>query len=240
MKDQPKLEVVGGDPEVERKALLGDYEPEKFKEEMGVDPNAMISPEKPKPQIMDGSCMKVLTHEGVFSPPECARIIADNRDADWDDSKITQTENSDERHLDLEYRKSSQAWIGQTKENLWLFDKMLALIMSANKDFQFEIDFFEALQLVKYEVGEFYDWHIDMGPQHMGNRKLSTTVQLSSPEDYEGGSVVLDNNGKEFVAPKALGSVTVFPSFMKHKVEPVTKGTRYSLVVWCSGTNRFR
>jgi len=235
--DRPVIEVV--DPEAERKELLGDYEPEEFKKELGVDPKAMISPKKPEPELHKGTCMAVLTHKGVFSPPECTQIIKDN-DNDWRASAVQEHGSSDIPFIKDDIRTSSQTWVEQVKENLWLFDKMLALTMAANKEFQFDIDFFEALQLARYETGQFYTKHIDMGAGHMGNRKLGISVQLSDPDTYEGGDIVCDNNGHDFIAPRELGSVTVFPSFMPHQVTPVTKGTRYSLVVWASGKQRFR
>jgi len=235
--DRPVIEVV--DPEAERKELLGDYKPDEFKEEMGVDPKTMITAKKPEPDMKKGTLMAVLTQKGLFSPPECERIISDNAHG-FEKSNVQQHGSSDIPHRKEDIRNSSQTWVEQSKENVWLFDKMLAIAMAANKEFGFEIDYFEALQLARYEEGQFYTKHIDMGCGHMGNRKLSFSVQLSAPDTYEGGDIVCDNNGKDFFAPRDLGSVTVFPSFMPHEVKPVTKGTRYSLVVWASGQQRLR
>ena len=241
--DAPLMEVFDEDPtlnpEAERKILLGDYEPDKFKKELGVDPKTMISPKKPEPELHKGTCMAVLTHTGVFSPPETEKILEVNG-KDFVESNVQMDGSNDIPTRKDDIRNSSQTWVAQTKENLWLFDKMLALTMAANQQFLFEIDYFEALQLARYEEGQYYTKHIDMGAGHMGNRKLGITVQLSSPDDYEGGDLICDNNGRDFIAPRELGSVTVFPSFMPHEVTPVTKGTRYSLVVWASGKQRFK
>lgn len=242
--DVPKIEVFDENPELnpdaERLQLLGDYNPEEFKKELGVDPKTVISAAKPKPNIHKGTCMSVLTHIGVFSPPECTTILESGMHADWETSNVQENGSSDIPTLKPEIRNARQTWIEQKKENVWLFDKMLALTMSANTQFQFDVDYFEALQLTRYDEGMFYTKHIDMGAGHMGNRKLGISVQLSADEDYEGGDLVCDNNGRDFIAPRELGSVTVFPSFMPHEVRPVTKGTRYSLVIWASGTERFK
>jgi PKHD-type hydroxylase len=215
------------------------HDPRKIREMLGVDQTVLLSPQQPVPQIEDGSLLQVLTHNGVFSPQDCVKAFANN-DKDWITSVVQTSASEEEGTEKTDVRNSSNIWVSRKEENIWLFDKMLALTMAANKLFKFEVDFFEALQLARYQEGQFYGWHADLGPGQMGNRKLGITVQLSEPDSYEGGDLVLDDNGRDFFAPRELGSVTVFPSFMKHKVTPVTKGTRYSLVAWASGTLRFR
>ena len=76
-------------------------------------------------------------------------------------------------------------------------------------------------------------------------RKISVSIQLSNSEDYEGGDMYFTNLPKdsqnselEIYTNKAFrqrGAVLVFPSFIRHKVEPVTSGTRYSAVAWFNG-----
>ena len=218
------------------------HDPRKIREELGVDQGLLLAPQPPQPTIVEGSMMDCLSHNGVFSPEDCAKIIADNTPDVWEEAGMNKRVDDAEKYVDHQWRHTHNVFIEKTEENLWIFDKMLALVMSANQHkWNFEIDFFEAIQLAKYDEGMHYQWHSDLGPGVMGNRKLSVTVQLSSPEDYEGGDLLLDIQSVEpFVAHRELGSVTVFPSFLKHQVTQVTKGTRYSLVVWCSGQQRFR
>ena len=218
---------------------MNSYNHRDIRKKLGVSDDVLLSPKKPQPVIVDNTLFQVLTHIGVFSIDDCQKIINDNSSEGFGVAEVVVGRNDDTPKENLQIRDSSNIWIERNDTNMWLFDKMLALVMSANKQFGFEVDFFEALQLAKYEVGQFYNWHVDLGPGHMGNRKLSVTVQLSDTDSYEGGDLVLDD-GADFMAPRELGSVTVFPSFMRHKVTPVTKGTRYSLVVWASGTQRFR
>lgn len=218
------------------------YDPRVEREKMGVGNDQLLSPVKPQPIIHAGSLLDCLTHLDVFSLEECAKIIADHSPEEWDEAGMNFTDSEKKQHVDHEYRHTHNSWIMADEKSMWIFDKMLALIMSANQHkWQFEIDFFESIQLAKYEEGMHYDWHYDLGPENAGNRKLSVSVQLSAPEEYEGGDLMLDiARRNSYTAPREVGSVTVFPSFLKHKVQPVTKGTRYSLVVWASGTNRLR
>lgn len=193
---------------------MKDYNPRKVRKELGLDKDVMLAPQAPNPNILEDGIMDVLTHAGVFTPEDCAKVLVDNPDP---------------------------TWLESNEANIWLFDKMLALVMSANTKFQFEVEFFEALRLLGHEEGMSEDWGMDLGRGMAGNRKLTVVVQLSSHEDYEGGDLVLDTNTENFFsASRELGSVIVFPSFVRHQVTPVTKGTRYSLVAWASGTDRFR
>jgi PKHD-type hydroxylase len=76
---------------------------------------------------------------------------------------------------------------------------------------------------------------MDFGAGEISHRKLSLTVQLSDPAHYEGGVLQFMLNQKIVDAPKERGTVIVFPSFMMHRVTPVERGVRRSLVGWVSG-----
>ena len=66
-------------------------------------------------------------------------------------------------------------------------------------------------------------------------RKISITVQLSDPSEYEGGDLQIKINAGQSDTPKGLGNVVIFPSYLLHRVTPVTKGLRRSLVLWITG-----
>jgi len=96
------------------------------------------------------------------------------------------------------------------------------------------------IQFTEYHASEngHYDWHHDVDWNNANglDRKLSVTVQLSDPSDYEGGDFLFDeteNPNSEIAKPK--GTILVFPSYLKHTVTPVTKGVRKSLVAWFCG-----
>jgi PKHD-type hydroxylase len=102
----------------------------------------------------------------------------------------------------------------------------------------FKFDLFgatEGFQFTKYTApGGKYGRHIDSSPGTL-IRKLSFTLQLSDPKDYQGGELCLYLGDKGEVMKKEQGHVAVFPSYVLHEVKPVTKGTRYSLVSWITG-----
>jgi PKHD-type hydroxylase len=134
-------------------------------------------------------------------------------------------------------RKSTVSWFYPSSETGWLFQKLQDIVTEANrKFFNFELHgFFSGLQFTKYESdGGHYTWHPDRGGQ-FSNRKLSMTIQLSDSDDYEGGDLEYLVGPDPQQATRGRGDVHIFPSFILHRVTPVTKGTRYSLVGWVQG-----
>ncbi len=198
----------------------------------------VLIPQAPNISIKENSVLEALTNDGLYSAEECARILA-LADGFWEDAQVIMDVKNDAPMRDEEVRNNQNYLLLPADDNFWIFEKLLAIVTAANDEFyQFEINQFNAVQISKYEVGEYYHEHFDIGPGVIGNRKLSLTLQLSDPDSYEGGELVLDFS--DFIASRELGSVTIFPSFLKHKVTPVTKGTRYSLVAWISGEHRFK
>ena len=91
-------------------------------------------------------------------------------------------------------------------------------------------------QIVSLTEGNgFFEWHMDFGAGNISNRKLSITVQLSDPEEYEGGELQFMINQNIITAPKEKGTAIIFPSFALHRVTPVTSGVRKSIVGWIGG-----
>lgn len=107
--------------------------------------------------------------------------------------------------------------------------------MKKMNSLQFEISGYESLQLLKYEVGDHYTWHTDWSPVNNKRRKLSMTVQLSEPTDYEGGDVEILDGPEIRILSREVGSATVFPSWAAHRVTPITAGIRWALVAWAMG-----
>ena len=148
-------------------------------------------------------------------------------------------------------RKSNIVWMSDR----WIYNEIQPYIHVANQNagWNFQWDFSEACQFTKYKLNQFYDWHCDswnkpynrpkQPDRHGKIRKLSVTVSLSDENDYEGGDFEFDfrNDDKGSNQPRLCkeirpkGSVVVFPSFVWHRVKPVTSGTRYSLVIWNLG-----
>ena len=154
--------------------------------------------------------------------------------------------------IDLKKKRDSNiVWLNDR----WIYKEIQPFIHQANKlaGWNFDWSFSESCQFTKYKLNQFYDWHADAwenvydnpsNPDTHGKiRKLSVTCSLSAPEDYEGGELEFDFRNTDPDKPairkcaeiKPRGSIVVFPSFVWHRVRPVTKGTRYSLVIWNLG-----
>ena len=159
---------------------------------------------------------------------------------------------SDEDLKDLKKKRDSNiVWLNDR----WIYKEIQPFIHQANRlaGWGFDWDFSESCQFTKYKLNQFYDWHADAwetpydnknNPDTHGKiRKLSVTCSLSAPEDYEGGELEFDFRNMDPDKPtirkcaeiKPRGSIVVFPSHVWHRVKPVTKGTRYSLVIWNLG-----
>jgi PKHD-type hydroxylase len=138
-----------------------------------------------------------------------------------------------------DYRKSEISWIPEEPNNQWLYDKIAQYAISANKEmWNFDIwGYHDSLQFTNYYGdGGHYDWHADLGPG-ISNRKLSVVLQLSDPKDYVGGELQMNTGGGITSVAKEYGSLCFFPSFVLHRVTPLTSGTRTSLVTWLCGAN---
>ena len=154
--------------------------------------------------------------------------------------------------IDLKKKRDSNiVWLNDR----WIYKEIQPFIHQANKlaGWNFDWSFSESCQFTKYKLNQFYDWHADAwesvydnpsNPDTHGKiRKLSVTCSLSAPEDYEGGELEFDfrntdpdkQSVRKCAEIKPRGSIVVFPSFVWHRVKPVTKGTRYSLVIWNLG-----
>jgi PKHD-type hydroxylase len=134
-------------------------------------------------------------------------------------------------------RDSYVSFIYPNEVTSWVFERLAGAINHINSQFfGFELYTMEqGLQFTRYkEPGEHYEWHIDRGI-NTGIRKLSLSVQLSEPDEYEGGDLELWFGGEPVKANRERGMITFFPSYVMHRVTPVTKGVRYSLVCWVSG-----
>ena len=111
-----------------------------------------------------------------------------------------------------------------------------------NQFYRYDLKNLFEFQLIKYYVGGNYNWHCDYGiaPKRGMSRKLSMSIQLTIPEEYEGGELQLvDYANHTLMIPGDLGTVIVFDSKLPHKVWPVVWGQRISLVGWANGP-RFR
>lgn len=161
--------------------------------------------------------------------------------------------------LNKDKRNSQNAWI---PTNHWVAGFIWHYVQRANREnFLYDLRNIdgESLQFTRYRKGEFYSWHNDAGlanqykPVSVGNReqglaqdfvnesielvrKLSVVIQLSDPDEYEGGNLqLLDESGRSYIAPRKRGTIILFDSRTQHRVLKVTAGTRKSIVGWIVG-----
>ncbi len=135
-------------------------------------------------------------------------------------------------------RNSDVSWIYPDSETQWLFDRLNGVMEDVNKNnYGYDIsEGYNAIQVTEYTPGQFYDWHMDYGPGEYFTRKLSMSVQISDPREYEGGELHFFRDGVHTnTAPKDFGTGVIFPSWVQHKAGEVTKGFRRSLVAWYLG-----
>lgn len=167
--------------------------------------------------------------EGVFSAEECERIIA--LSGDRKPAKAL----GDQYTADL--RNSRVSWVRPDETNRWLFTKLRDVCQQVNAQYYHLelLGFTEPLQIAEYSPDQHFKWHLDMGPERFSIRKLSLVVQLSDPDDYEGGELQVMSADEPTTFSKARGTVVVFPSYVLHRVTPVTRGTRFSLAGWVGG-----
>ncbi len=135
-------------------------------------------------------------------------------------------------------RKSKIKWLHPNDDSQWLYDKIINMVVEANKA-MWNFNLYSVIDSIQYTVysegGGHYDWHMDIGPGSISHRKISVVVQLSDPSEYEGGDLELWYGGGVMQVPKNKGLTVLFPSFSMHRVTPITKGTRKSLVLWVGG-----
>ena len=141
-------------------------------------------------------------------------------------------------------RRSETSWLRGSVKHLEVYTPILQLIKKVNQDFYgFDLTDPEPFQITRYDEQNqgFYHPHEDgvYDPVPVGSfvRKLSLSIQLTSPEYYEGGEFEFPDDKEKFNVEdsKQQGTAIFFPSYIKHGVKPVTKGTRYSLVCWVLG-----
>jgi PKHD-type hydroxylase len=138
-----------------------------------------------------------------------------------------------------DYRKSEISWLDDNPDTQWIYEKIAGYAKTANREmWNFDIwGYHDSLQYTTYYGdGGHYDWHADLGPA-ISNRKLSVVLQLSDPSEYDGGDLQMNPGGNILTVEKGLGTICFFPSFLLHRVTPLTSGVRKSLVTWLCGAN---
>jgi PKHD-type hydroxylase len=177
----------------------------------------------------------VETKAPLFTPEQCQKIIDAGRRQKPQQAQVGM--NRPEGGIDTKKRTTTISWL-PFDEMRPMYEDLNNFIQKANRNhFGFEdVEITEQAQFTEYPEGGFYDWHIDtdVNMKHEPPvRKISMTLLLSPENQFEGGDLELMAPGKK--ANLTQGNAIIFASFLNHRVAPVTRGVRQSLVMWFGG-----
>ncbi len=171
--------------------------------------------------------------DNLFTEDECKEIIKIGTLLDQMNGGVNK-----KNIIDKEKRICKLSWIKFNEDTKFIYERISNATISLNERF-FKFDltgFVEDFQFTEYkEPDNFYTYHVDSFFNYI-TRKLSVTLQLTQEDQYEGGDLELFYEEKPLKMKKNIGKLIVFPSYTLHRVLPVTKGTRHSLVGWVNGT----
>lgn len=170
--------------------------------------------------------------EKGFSSVEVDTIVKNSLNHEFQRATIIDEENTDK------FRKSNIKWLPFDSEWEWVINRIISQVVEANKTmWDFELGtIIDNIQYTEYDGnGGHYDWHMDIGPGTISHRKVSIVVQLSEPDEYVGGDLQIMTGTEHVTVPRGKGNVVIFPSFLLHRVIPLTSGNRKSLVLWVGG-----
>jgi PKHD-type hydroxylase len=183
--------------------------------------------------------------ETALTPAECDAIVTYALESF--EARVATVGHGSRPVVDGDIRSGLVRWVPRDDARFrWLWDRLVLMCLEANdRAFDLELSNYPQLrfsthaQFTEYHAdGEHrYNWHEDnawLGGSEM-DRKVSCVVQLSDPGSYEGGRLRLERDDLADGKFREQGAVIFFPSHLRHKVEPVTAGVRYSLVVWFEG-----
>ena len=177
----------------------------------------------------------VETTKPIFTPQQCQMIIDKGMSLKKEEAKVGM--NRPDGGLDTKKRITTISWI-PFKDMPEMYKDIEATMLKANGNhFGFDgMKLTEVAQFTHYLEGGFYDWHMDNdvhGKHQQPVRKISMTLLLSDPATFEGGELEFMSKGK--TAKLQQGQAIFFASWLQHRVKPVTKGERKSLVMWFGG-----
>ena len=176
------------------------------------------------------------TTQHIFSPKQCQMVIDKGMSLKKETASVGMG-NPKGSGVDPEKRVTTISWI-PFKEMPEMYRDIETTMLKANGNhFGFDdMRLTEPAQFTHYLTGGFYDWHMDndvMGKHQPPVRKISMTLLLSDPSTFEGGELEFMSKGK--TAKLKQGQAIFFSSWLQHRVKPVIRGERYSLVMWFGG-----
>ena len=180
----------------------------------------------------------VETTKPIFTPEQCKMIIEAGRSEPKQDAYVGNKQGVTGGVFDTQTRTSHISWI-PFKKMADMYKDIEHIMRTTNGNhFGFDgMQITEMAQYTEYPEGGFYEWHVDNDVNCAHEppvRKISMTLLLSPENEFEGGDLELMAEGK--IAKIKQGHAIFFASFIRHRVKPVTRGRRQSLVMWFGGT----
>ena len=180
----------------------------------------------------------VQTNGPIFTPLQCKMVIEAGREEPRNDAQVGSGEGIKGGVIDTKTRTSHISWIPFSKMPEMYKQIEKTMLQTNGNHFGFDgMRLTEFAQYTEYPEGGFYDWHVDNDVNCENEppvRKISMTCLLSPENEFEGGDLELIKPGQAVKLKQ--GQAAFFASFIQHRVAPVTKGVRRSLVMWFGGT----
>ena len=178
----------------------------------------------------------VTTTNPMFSLKQCQMIIEAGRAQPRQDASVGQA-NQEGGIVDTKTRTSHISWIPFKKMPEMYKDIETMMKKTNGNHFGFDgMQITELAQYTEYPSGGFYDWHMDSDVNFAHEppvRKISMTCLLSHESEFEGGELQIEKEENKVILKQ--GQAVFFASFIKHRVAPITRGVRKSLVMWFGG-----
>lgn len=194
-----------------------------------------LLPNKPR----NGSDCPYVKWSNTFNEDEINRILEYASNLDKTDGAVGLGSNGG---INSDIRKSIVSWIHNVETTEWIWDRMAYIMRDVCSHwYGYNLTgYMDAIQYSEYHTDTgtngHYDWHTDsLGDNVDLQRKLSMSILLSDPSEYEGGELQLMMGKNPTLCEQEKGIGIIFPSFRLHRVTPVTRGVRKSLVLWASG-----
>jgi len=183
----------------------------------------------------------IVYRKGVLNKRQCNFIINAGVSKGLKKAAVLNSEGKD--YLNEAHRKSSVVFL-QKEDIPGAYENLINILKDINiQYFKTKIESY-GIQLAEYsENNVAFGWHqadsmFEIEKSYWNGRKLTAVFELSNTDDYDGGLLEVQSLAKlnnEHQDRRGIGDLIFFPSFLMHRVTPITRGKRYSLTVWCKG-----
>lgn len=184
----------------------------------------------------------VRSGDPLFTPEQCDDIIRLGQRAKPETAKVgTPIPGGKDGKLDKKKRITEISWIPFNEPQAGPMYNIIEQAMQRVNINHMGFDLpqlTEMAQYTHYPTGAFYDWHTDSEVNFVNQpcvRKISMTILLNDPKEFKGGNLQFMDNVKDNNNDLKRGEAVFFASFIRHRITPVTKGDRKSLVMWFGG-----